>query len=225
MTTKRLLVMLALVLVLTGCTDPKRVEEANAIRRESEALYLATATHVAMQEELASVRLAATATAIADKEAVRATTQANRIARQKSVIRWSTVAGVVVILALAFALSIASIGGATAFAHWVRIRARLVWLSEATRTFPIYLDKGWLVDLEAGERARLNAPSQPHPGRLTGSIQARVIGLLAQSGVNIAKAAKDAQPGMVLPAIGQKVPLLESSWLPKLEGGEDRETN
>jgi hypothetical protein len=220
---KRLLVMLplALVLVLVGCTDPVKVEKANAIRRESEALYLATATHVAMEAKATDVAIAAAATAMADEEEVRAETQAERIAKQEKVIKWSTVSLAVLMLGLTVCLIVAAGGGAVAFVSYVNLQARLIWIDRTTRTFPIYLHKDLLADLEVGERARLDEPSQAHVGRLIGSVQARVTGLLAQSAEKIAKSTGDAQPGDMLPAIGQSVPLLDSDWLPELkERGE-----
>lgn len=218
---RRLFVVLALALLLAGCTDPEKVERANAIRRESEALYLATATHVAMEAKAADVAIAATATAVADEEAVRAATQAERIARQETVIDWTARGAVVFVVAAVVAFCIVSIGGSVAASRKANLEARLVKLDRITRTFPILLQDGWLVDLETGERARLDQPSQPHTGRLIGSIQARVVGLLAHSAEKVAKSTKDAKPGDMLPAIGQSVPLLEGDWLPELKGAND----
>lgn len=220
--TRKLLAVMVLTLVLAGCApNPVKVEKAQAIRRESEAQYMATATAVAIGRKEADIRIAATATAVANEEEVRDETQAERIAREECLIKWSTVASAIVLLALAVSLLIASAGGAVAFVRYANLQARLVWLNRTTRTFPIYLDRGLLVDLEAGERAWLDELSQPHTGRLIGSIQARVTGLLAHSAEKIAQSTGNAQPGDMLPAIGQSVPLLDSDWLPELkERGE-----
>jgi len=206
------LIMLGLALLLAGCgPDPVRIEKADAIRRESETQYLATATAVAIQAR-------ATAIAIADDEAVMAATRDDRIAWQENVMWWSTVAVVLVLLALATSLSVAVGGGAVAVVRYANLQARLVWLDKATHTFPILVEKGLLVDFEAGERARLDAPSQPHVGRLVGSVQARVIGLLTQAAVQMAKSVKDGRAGSSLPAIAHSVPILDAGeWLPEIQ--------
>ncbi len=211
MTWKLMTISLALLL-LTACgPDPVRQAKAHAIYSEADTQAAATATAVAIQERSAGVAIAATATAIADEEAVRAATRDDRIARQENLIWWSTVGGVITLLAIAISLSVASVGGAMAFTRRAGLQARLVRLDRATRTWPVMLDikTGLLVDLETGERARLGEVSQLDHRRLIISGQVRTTGLLAQAATEIAKSAKSPQPGDMLPAIGQSVPLLQ----------------
>ena len=203
--------MLALALLLAGCTDPVKVEKANAIRRESEAQYLATATAVAIEVKAADVAIAATATAIADSEAIMAETQAERIALRESTINWATRGAAVFVVAAVVAFCIVSIGGSVAASRKANLEARLIRIDRTTRTWPILLDTktGMLVDLETGERARLGNVQKIDHRRLIISGQVRTTGLLAQAAENIAKSTKDAKPGDMLAAIGQSVPLLK----------------
>ncbi|MHC4984388.1 MAG: hypothetical protein ACYTF6_14625 [Planctomycetota bacterium] len=221
---RKLFLFLALALLLTGCTDPVKLEKARAIRVEAEANAhavrseadveaMATVTAVAIEAQAANVSISATATRIADEEAVMAKTQKDRVARQENLIWWSSIAGVVVILALGLAIGISSVGTATAFTYWAKQQARLIWMDKTTRTWPVMLDvkTGVLVDLETGERARLVSAQRVDHRRLVISGQVRTTGLLVQAAENIAKDAKDAKPGDMLPAIGQSVPLLKEA--------------
>ena len=221
----KFLVVLALALLVAGCTDPVRVEKARAIRVEAEAdahavwseadtEAMATATAVAIQEKSESMRIAATATAIADNEEVMAQTQEERIVRKENLIWWSTVSGAIVLLAIGVALLITSTGGAVAVVRKAQLEARLVRIDKTTRTWPIMLDTktGILVDLETGERARIGDIHPLDHRRLIISGQVRTTGLLAQSAEKIAKSTKSSQPGDMLPAIGQSVPLLRGEY-------------
>jgi len=208
MTKKMLIVVLAML--VGGCTDPVRMEEANAIRRESEAQYMATATAVALEAKAADVSIAATATAIADNEVVMAATRPERIAKGKATQKWLVRFGLAYISVLLLAFCIVSIGGSVAASRKANLEARLVRIDKTTRTWPILLDTqtGILVDLETGERARLGDVQKIDHRRLVVSSQIRAVGLLAQAAEKIAKSTKDAQPGDMLPAIGQNVPML-----------------
>lgn len=208
---KKTILVLALALLLASCTDPVKVEKANAIRRESEAAYLATATAVAIEVKAADVAISATAVAIADEEAIMAATQAERIVRKETFVTWSGRIIVAWLMILAVVFSIVSIGGSVAASRKANLEARLVRLDRTTRSWPIMLDTktGLLVDLETGERARLGDVQRVDHRRLIISGQVRAIGLLAQSAEKIAKVTRDAQPGDMLAAIGQSVPLLK----------------
>jgi hypothetical protein len=207
---RRLVVIVALLLVVAGCADPVRVEKANAIRRESETQYMATATAVAISREEADVRIAATATAVADQETVMVATRPERVGRERAFVKWTGRFAVAWLLAVLVAFCIFSVGGAVAASRRANLEARLVRVDRATRTWPVMLDlkTGLLVDLETGERARLGDVSRVDDRRLVISGQVRAVGLLAQSAERIAKGAKSADPGDMLPAIGQSVPAL-----------------
>lgn len=198
---RKLFLLLALALLLAGCGQ-NPVKEAQARAIDAETAATRTATGLDQRERTIEID---------DKAAVLAATKDDRIARQENLIWWSSVAGVVVILALALAIGISSVGTATAFTYWTKQQARLVRMDKTTRTWPVMLDikKGLLVDLETGERARLGDVHQIDHRRLVISGQARTTGLLAQAAENIAKFTKDAQPGDMLAAIGQSVPMLK----------------
>lgn len=209
---KQLFLLLALALLLAGCTDPVRVETARAIRVEADTKAMATATAVAVEVKAADVAIAATATAIADSEAIMAATQAERIALRESTINWAARGAAVFVVAAVLAFCIVSIGGSVAASRKANLEARLIRVDRTTRTWPILLDTktGILVDLETGERAKLGDVHQIDHRRLIISGQVRTTGLLAQAAENIAKSTKDAKPGDMLAAIGQSVPLLEA---------------
>jgi len=215
---KRLLILVLLLLLSTGCDDPKRIAEANAIRRQSEASYLATATAVAVQAN-------ATATAVADIEHVREATRDERIAREETLIQWSTIALVAIILTLSIAVSISSIGTATAYTYWVGQHARLIWIDRATRTWPIMLDiqTGRLIDLETGERARIDDIQPLDHRRLILSGQVRTTGLLADAAQKMARLTRDGSAGSALPAIAHSVPTL-SDASPEQHGSDQQTT-
>lgn len=228
---RRLFVLLTLSLVLTGCDDPKRVAQGNAIRRESEALYLATATAVATEKEAADLdieirrlradaAIKATATVTADREYILAQTQAERLARKEKIIGATANAVVTIIVSVCAAFAIVSFGAATAASRKASLESRLIRIPKDTRVWPVLLDTkaGYIVNLETGERARLTDASPANPGQLMISGQVRTTGLLARAAEKIAKSAKSPQPGDMLAAIGQSVPLLEAGdWLPELK--------
>lgn len=216
--------LLLVALLLIGCTDPVKLEKARAIRIDAEANeyvkrsevdieVLATATAVAILEKSAGMRVAATATAIADSQEVMARTQDDRVARKENLIWWSTVSGVIAVLAIGGAFSISATGGAVAVVRKAQLEARLVKIDKATRIWPVMIDlkTGILVNLETGERARIGDVHPLDHRRLIVSGQVRTTGLLAQTAERIAKSTKSAQPGDMLPAIAQSVPLLKDS--------------
>jgi hypothetical protein len=215
---KKIVVLALALVVLTGCTDPKRIEQANAIRRESEAAFAATSTAVALDEQERTIGIQATATAIAQKEKERRATEGDRIKRKKATQKAAVIFGAAYVSIIFLATAIALLGNATAEAKRANLQARLVHLDPETRCFPVMVDGPWLVDLETGERALLTSVSQPHAGKLAISGQTRTTGLLAQAAEKIAKAAKSPQPGDMIPAIGGNVPML--NWLPELKERE-----
>jgi len=210
---RKLLLFLALALLLAGCDDPVKVEKANAIRRESQVAATATIAAVQIEVKAADIAIAATATRIADEEAVAAATQAERIVRTETLVTWSGWVIVTWLVTLAVGFCIFSIGGSVAASRKANLEARLIRLDKTTRTWPVMLDTktGILVDLETGERARLGDVSAIDHRRLIISGQVRTTGLLAQAAENIAKSTKDAKPGDMLAAIGQSVPLLKEA--------------
>jgi uncharacterized protein YceK len=203
---KKILIVLAVAVLLSGCADPKRVEQANAIRRESEAQYMATVTAVEIEASKA-----------ADKEAVRQATIDERIARQETIINWSKVVVIVQMIVAVILLSATCVVVARHFTHKVALWSMTVKVDKTTRTWPVLVDlkTGRLTDLETGERAMLDDIRQLDHRRLIISGQTRVTGLLAQSAERIAKGTKAASPGDFLAAIGQSVPLLSE------RGGSD----
>jgi uncharacterized protein YceK len=205
---KKILMILVLATLLSGCSDPKRVEVANAIQRESEAQYLATVTAVEIEASKA-----------ADKEAIRLETIDERIARQEAIVKWSTGVAIALMIVMAILLSGTGVVAARRVAHKLALWAMTVKVDRVTRTWPVLVDlkTGRLTDLETGERAMLDDIRQLDHRRLIISGQARVTGLLAQSAEKIAKSTKAASPGDFLAAIGQSVPLLSE----RREGDDD----
>lgn len=216
-----LFVLLALVLVLTGCQeDPRKRAQADAIRLDSQVRATATIAPVRIEETRAAMAIAATATAIADEEMMRAETQAERIEREERIIKASARAVVGVIVAACVALSIVAIGSSLAASTKANLEARLIRIDPTTRTFPLLLEgdkqgNRYLINLETGERFNVTKPAPVNPGMLAISGQVRTTGLLAAAAEKIAKSTKSPQPGDMLPAIGQAVPLLD---LPVLDG-------
>ncbi len=208
MTQKKLLVVLILALTLTSCDDPVREAKARAIDAETSAIV----TETTLQERERTIE-------IEDKKAISSATRDDRIAFRENLWWWGTVSSVV-LLAVAISLSIASIGGGIALARRAQLRACLVRLDRTTRTWPVLLDlkTGIVVDLETGERAKIGDVRSLDHRRLIISGQVRTTGLLAQAAAEIAKAAKDAQPGDMLPAIGQSVPILSIQSKEELDG-------
>jgi hypothetical protein len=182
---KRVLLILAAVIVISGCApDPRKEAQAYQIKEQADQDAANQELNRKHAEELQTINLQNLELEQAHREAVKAEWRAGLNKMIHYGFNVATIAVCILILAVAVAFSYGSIGTTKAIIRAAEVRANLIYLDPITREYPAFLQyighgKFSLTDLNKKVTLLLDTRNEPDRQMIATSGVVRLAGVIA----------------------------------------------